>query len=468
MSFDNTARYKDRIEPSNSSLYNPYRQDPWAMRTYQAKQAQGSDRLETSQERLERELLEKFRRNHYKLPKGSLLMLAQVGKTLLLVVFLPPYFVGYLLPIWIFQKMLLPAAKVLEKGNEFVEKLAFRISAWSQIIVQTVQKKLKSLFQRKKIKEASSPNLFQELYNHLKEKVKELKIPERLQVMKKTFAQLKNQLAEKNYQLLQNFYKKSKQQMFARYTAIKEKTIALTKAHILKIQAKVLEKLKPFIAAAKFVDRTLDKTFKAMVKPFEIAYKKTAEWIAPVKPFLAAVVSGMIAPFAPIPRWIEKRAVSLNQRIESMAKTTQSIAQSAKQMVMNQLSALGERGVLLLTPFANFVKSAALKSAQTAKKKAAVVKKAMERLVRFVLDKGKEQAKKVKVIMERMGDKIKKASLHVLQFAKKTPSYLWNILKALFALLISFWKVYFKALRLLYSWTKVLTRYSFEKILERI
>lgn len=471
MTFNGTSRYKDRIESSGTSNLNPYRQDPWAMKAYQAKQMQAKDRIETSQERLERELMDKFRKNNYQLPKGSFLLMAHVGKAVMLFLFLPPYYLGYLMPIWIFQKLSLPAEKAMEVVKVVVESLMLRVSAWSNILYQTLAKKIAPLFKRKKVKD-KGPNLFQELGQRIQDKVKEsikvLKLAESYKQIRSFVSDQRIQWSSWVIQSTQRLYKSSKHKLQTLYRSLKIASLGFINRQSVKITQRFMVLAKPFIVAGQFVDRSIEKMVKRVSKAVEISYRKVADLLWPLKPVVTTIATILVIPAAQLSRFAEAASQALSKRLEKSSETMKSVVQRVSNEISKQVTAFVARTAALFAPAGQAVKGMVLYRLQQANKRLDVIKKALHRLVRSVLDKGKEHAKKAQVLLKQLGKKIKKVSFQAAVILSKTPLYLWGFLKGAFRIFISFCKVYWKAMRLLYAWTKVLTRYSFEKIVTSI
>jgi hypothetical protein len=474
MTFDSTSRYKDRIEPSTASYHmNPYRQDPWAMKSAQTYHAMSKDRVESSQEKLERELMEKFRRSNYRLPKGSLLIMAQVGKAVMLMVVLPPYFLFYLMPIWVFRTVILPAEKLLETVNQTISKGFLRISAWSTELFQIVTTKVSKWFKRdKKRAKDQRPNLFQELGTYLKQKIDERR--KVLQIGKRTVqvyafvVQQKRKVVDKVVRTVKQLYKKTKAQVMLKWNMWKAAGKSYVTRKLLSWKVAIVTKAQPLLKAMQKVDRALQKSANAISKTVQASYNKVAEQLQPLKPLVKTLVTVAAVPFTFASRMVERSFQRISRVVEKGGLAVKSISQRIIAEVARQLISISAKVGHMFAPVAFAIKAAAWHQFQKLVKKANAIKAALQRIVRSVLDKGSEQAKKGAAFLKKCSDKIVKAAQLSLQVLIKAPSYFWSLLKALGRLFISFCKVYFKALRLLWAWTKVLTRYSLEKLAARL
>lgn len=146
MAFDPSNRYRDRIESSTATYNNPYRLDRAPARAYetlQRKKPQRQDSAETEQQRLERQLLAEFQRNHFRLPAGRFVIVAEAGKFLILAILLPPYIFFYGMPKWMLEQV----APVVQKGahlfGEGLERLFLRISAWTTDVFAIASERLR-------------------------------------------------------------------------------------------------------------------------------------------------------------------------------------------------------------------------------------------------------------------------------------------------------------------------------------
>jgi hypothetical protein len=241
MTFDPNSRYKDRLEPSAPIYNNPYRQDNDAARGYARLHVQvgrEKDRYESRQVRLERDMLEKFQRSEFKVSSAHLALAVQIGRMLLLAIFLPPVMIFYTAPKWIFAQIASPLDRGLEKAIEGMQKMWMALSQATQNLWQISLSLVKKLYSSKKTKEKTrhGENVFQIIY-------KELKIT--TQRYKASFAEAFQKASEKFKHLAFNFQKMASQ------------FVTFSHAHVLKwtSQARsILQKgtalaKQPFIAA---------------------------------------------------------------------------------------------------------------------------------------------------------------------------------------------------------------------------
>lgn len=172
MSFDPSNRYQDRIESSASVYNNPYRLDSAPARAYETlqKNVRRKDSKETEQERLERHLLGEFQRNHFRLPAGRFVIIAEAGKYLVLAILLPPYIFFYGMPKWMLEQVSPPLKQSVEVIGNWIEKTFLRISAWTMDVFAIASERIRNLRKKEKRKKPvrEGDNLFKLFYKDLK------------------------------------------------------------------------------------------------------------------------------------------------------------------------------------------------------------------------------------------------------------------------------------------------------------
>lgn len=148
-------RYRDSIKSSDTYYVNPYREDFDYRRAECARAVKNLslDRLESTQERIERELLEKILAKKSKITPASFILLGQLGKFLFLALMLPPYVVFYGMPKLIFKKIAVIASKTSSHVGSYLTQFATKSSlylnkiyTWPQSKIRFLSSKIKELF----------------------------------------------------------------------------------------------------------------------------------------------------------------------------------------------------------------------------------------------------------------------------------------------------------------------------------
>lgn len=154
-------RYRDSIKSSDTYYVNPYREDFDYRRAEHARAVKNLslDRLESTQERIERELLEKILAKKSKITPASFILLGQLGKFLFLALMLPPYVVFYGMPKLAFKKLAIIASKTASQIGSYLSKFAAASSLYLNKIYTWPQSKIR--FLASKIKELVNQIVYQ-------------------------------------------------------------------------------------------------------------------------------------------------------------------------------------------------------------------------------------------------------------------------------------------------------------------
>lgn len=148
-------RYKDSVGSSNYYYTNPYREDFDYRRAEQARTVKNRavDSLETTQQRVERELLEKLMAKKGQMALGSIALLQQLGKFAFLALMLPPYIMFFGMPKLAFKKVhsiatsLVPhAAFYWNKAASYTSLQLTKIFTWPLHKTNLLLKKFKETF----------------------------------------------------------------------------------------------------------------------------------------------------------------------------------------------------------------------------------------------------------------------------------------------------------------------------------
>lgn len=152
MAFDPSSRYQDRVESCSDVYQNPYRQDRDSARAYHVLQVQrnhSTDTLETKQQQLERNLLNQFQRNQFRLPLGKLIIIGQIGQFLILAITLPTYMFFYGAPKWLLEQSLPRLSRLVDREGERLEKFIMITSEWSSSLFKAGIARIQLLFKSK-------------------------------------------------------------------------------------------------------------------------------------------------------------------------------------------------------------------------------------------------------------------------------------------------------------------------------
>lgn len=148
-------RYRDSIKSSDTYYVNPYREDFDYRRAERARAVKNLslDRLESTQERIERELLEKILAKKSKITPASFILLGQLGKFLFVALMLPPYVVFYGMPKLVFKKLAVIASTTASQVGSYLSKFAAtsslylnKIYTWPLNKIRFLSSKVKELF----------------------------------------------------------------------------------------------------------------------------------------------------------------------------------------------------------------------------------------------------------------------------------------------------------------------------------
>lgn len=269
MTFDPNSRYQDRIESSASAYNNPYRNDFDAAKGYgrlrHVEQGRLVDRYESKNEKYERALLDKFRLNEFKVSGESFALVFQIGKMVLLVIFMPPIVIFYTVPKWLFQQLAPVFDKGLEGAIQGMQKMWTAVMTWTQdlwkLSLSLIQKMNKSKKPLKKSRQGE----------HVYQSV--------LKEMKANFANAKAWMA----QSFENGMSKIKQGFSWVQRGVNYQLIRLSRSlsSAVSIFKKGLERGKEFIHAIYVPLKRGLRAFKEFNENALAALKKAANFIKP-------------------------------------------------------------------------------------------------------------------------------------------------------------------------------------------
>ena len=161
---------------------NPYDLRPQAdlarRKTAENTIALSPDSLEFKHAKMERELLEKFKKNEYFLPgNGKVAGAMSLGKFFLVAVLMPTYLFFYGFPRWLIKTTIPPAASVIVQAAQHIQGIVRFSAQWIQNIYKMVTNKTENMFAWNRGSEQSkqSPSGFLSLtYNFIANKINTL------------------------------------------------------------------------------------------------------------------------------------------------------------------------------------------------------------------------------------------------------------------------------------------------------
>jgi hypothetical protein len=462
MSFDPSTRYRDRIESSSRHYNNPYRQDLWSMNSYKAAVERGRDQLETHNQRVERQLIEKFQKNNFKAISGGFTAFVHIGKSIILILVAPPYFLLFIMPKWAFQNLM----PVAEKVNELIEGAWMRVSAWTVDIFGIFTTKIGELRAKmKRQKKESKPKQEKELdprLIQLKQKLKEIlkSIPRAQEKISQAIADLRIRLFAWINTKKNEFVKQVKS--IVQYGKQKfNERIEQLQARLINWMKPKLEKIARGFAA---IDRGLEKVVHALSVPLKKVYKAVSTVVQPVIPAVKATAQFLQMVMAPPLQFLFKHTSKASELAKSV------IVQSASAVQKGVTAAVQSFVVISQTAFRPFAVAAAWTSqeamrgvqhmAKRIRNVSTILAIVMKRAVLSCLEKGKEQAKK---FLQWAGKKAKSAGVAVISALltlKYLPGYLWKIAKFLLGIFYRLWRKFSHSFKVLYVLTKHLVRQS--------
>lgn len=473
-----TGGFKDSISSGDSHYNNPYSNDPGIMRGYSVRRAviyRSADTLETQQQRLERQVETRFLQNQ-QIPSGKIVIIAQVGKYAVLAFVLPPYYLLYEGPKWIFIQIEPLLWLAIEKSGDLLLMLStFAIDFWAGIgkKLQFYQKPKKILKERLlgfQQRIALGGQRFLAAWNKrllplknfiayiqglsIKAQKEKSALVERL---RKFPRQLQILLQEKRPRIEKYLQEKAVLAQEKLMTSFREIGQRMTKISW------------PFISfAKKLVSRASTPLSRAAHYTFKIlsAFASQLNRVAKetINPLFKKNRERLLRPLEKAKNVVKLRAISAyaqaEKRIQPIFKAIQTVAIAGMLPIQRSCTLLQVMAGKGAWRFMEKVQSAAaaLKRFQTA----------ANRLFIFVFDEGKRQAKKGYEKIQKSVDALlkKMAAAWILAVDKLSnfPDLMAKFLHKLIAVLLKAFRRTVWTCRLIWAWTKVLVRYSLNQI----
>lgn len=452
MSFNRTQRYQDTITSSAKTHHNAFRQDPWASKSYMAQKSGQADSLETNQQKMERELLDKFRQNHFRLSSGGITLLAHLGKGLVLILIMPPYFLFVKAPKFLMMG-LYPAVALIKNT---ILPFTGRVSAWTgdvfAIAYQRMLTMLRKLRMPKwpklKVKKTEIPfkNHFKKFDEALTKRLEQAM--HLFQKVRNPFHSIKNRFTEFAARLKENVQNglqwgtiKFKEQVFQFSTRLgaKAQKALLKTSSVVKYAGK---------KAGEVIDTTIEKLVVVLAPPVAASLKLIKWAVAP----LLQIPSQMALLISPPLQFIGskfKNSVAVLQKGSALASIARDVFKSAFGTLLQSTRQI-EAAVV------SFASKAAYHLVHQGKR----VASKMVEILKSLSEGGKRGGKKLLRFAKQKSLMIAQSALKALFIIKKLPSLLWIILSIIFHLL----RRGFHLLRILYASIKVLVRHSLEQL----
>lgn len=492
MSFN---RYTDRIESSANTYNNPYRQDRDSARAYQVLHARRPDTIESSQVRLERSLMQQFQSNQFRLPSQRLLIIAQVGRFIILAITLPPYIFFYGAPKWMLEQIKPLLVKMMDGTGTVLEKLMNATSAWSTDVFGFITQRAKQAFQRKAPKKKSKregDNLFQMLAKDLKAKIADwkaayakvkhhagnlqAKIQKRLaEATKASAANLmhKVQRAVKVFATpllaMQKYLKKT----FLSNTSNGEKVAV--QSNIVRLQSAVKNGVK---ATMRKLVKTAERAGKALT--YAAVQVKTAfattivqpvvAFVAPVAVFTknyvvpaakAALNIAVIKPLTIARAVVESSLVFIRERVQMVAIPIIHYGMKLAERSLNAVQKSLNVFILYQRAFVDHMR----RVSRTLTSMAQPFKRAFQRISSDLKEQSKRFYQRAKEKAVKAAAISKAAMQLAVAKSKQLPGMMWRAIKYLFKGLYLATKKTLWGIRVGLTWTKILVRYSYQTLI---
>lgn len=454
-----TGPYKDTISSGKAYYDNQYRNDPGVIKGYAKIREIGAskvDTIETSQQRLERDLQGQLY-NH-----GTILLMAEVGRYTILALVLPPYYLFFEGPKWVLIHLQPYMQLTLEKMGEFLLMIVtFSFDLWAGL-----GKKLQ-FFKRPKNYLKNKIELAQQFAHQWKEKIT-LKLAqilkpvirwgEKLQNLLKTYRE-KKQEAVLRFKTFPLWLKKTFSQKSTHLKAIiMEKCRSFAKkltSQISKIinpvaslvSGMLLKATTPIVQVAKTSAKVIQYAILAIVPPLQLWVQENLA--NPIKQAYKAV----IAPLEIVKNKIKEGVDFIRNEMVLKAHAVTKQAQNLALAAIVPLQRMAKEGSLSL-----------VKKMQEVMNRIKGIKPPIKRMFKLLFDQGKKHGKNAFAKLQKaaiFAFKKGKVCLNLaLKQIRKIPSLFARVWKHLRKGLVHIAKRIIWAARLLLAWTKVLLRYS--------
>ncbi len=459
--FDSTSRYKDKIQSCSDAPMNAYRQDPWAMQAHRAYHTKTRDTVETSQQRLERNFMERFKNGDFSIRSGKMLLLAQLSKGIVVILFLPPFFVFVLAPKWAVKTVLPVLSKALEIAGESGSRIFARVSAWNADVFAFIQHRLLSKFKRKsktvakvnRSRKIVSENTYKKL-KFLMHQFQELqkRCLTFIKRVQETFQELRCKVvsfAKMQLQRLKKFAASTASKSIERFRE-QAKSIGVAIA----VRAQALDRYLSQVIA--YVARPVFKAITVVIQPISTAIFFVS------RAAISYVNGSVVAPFQSALKYVQKTYKVIESSFKSFFNAIVSRIPSLPSLP--SLPSFPALNLAWLTArFSQMQNALLVRSNQLiekARKASSIIAQILTRAAKDCLAKGKSLLLKSKGVAVL----VKGLLLEMLELSKRAPGFLWRLLKELLRVFMKAFKRMFYLMRVSYALTKVLLRYFWQEL----
>lgn len=346
MSF-NPKIYRDSISRSNPhDLYevvrNPYAQKLRVKDTLEV--------IETEQERLEKEALQKFKANNFLSPQ-SLVFVGRAGRFLFVALTLPVSIFLYRIPKWLLLKAIPNMFQAGQKNIHKMKSIATNISYYASNLVQgfnRLQKKLMEGFKLSIEYVSWVSKSLKALFVHLKHPVIQTTYL-LLKPMQKGF-EFANRAFAKVRERTSVLAKKVEEKFKEMAKAVKTRSQAIIHETLLPIITPLVTPLQPLVEYAKFsmkkgkevVQSLKEKVSKPLQKISKKLWQESKKWLVATQRFIMPVIA-WIMPFSNFVRHsffqkCQQIKSKFDKTIEQVKKVVKPLMQESLGMIQNFLS----------------------------------------------------------------------------------------------------------------------------------
>jgi hypothetical protein len=431
-----------------------------------------------TQQQLSRQLEQSFLQKTHGWP---VLILIRTTRIVLIAFVYPPYFFLYMAPQWLYEKISPLLVDLLEKGSERMSRVFLRISAWSADVFGIVANRAKALLLKakntKKKQSRKGDNLFQALAKDLRTRFDQVK-----QVLK----EWRHALIKKSRSFYPRIQNRMKPLQLAYHHLLKrlaEPFVSFSKwGSIVKEQGAKL--IKAASAKQKSLREALERGFKELkelrkkaISSFENSAASLAHAIsASVKTAIASIVTPVWAlyqeriqePLRTVFAYVRKPAAFARGALnDGMQWVTRRVFEGMQVFFRwrNTAAAQGQRmWVKAVQKFMALQKTIA-SLWQRAGGALKQIWNPIRKKIGKILDDGQKRAKKRWLKFKKKGaliaQKIKTWAKNQLQ---QFPSRLYRFFLFLKASIFRGFRKLAWAIRVAFTWTKILIRYSYKTI----
>lgn len=463
------SRFRSDIQSCDKAYSNPYRMDPTAV-AVSKKMRKERDSIAPS----EQKLLEDFLKSqiiHNRLPPGATTLIANLGRGLVLMIVMPPFLVLYKTPKWIFEQLSPLLVKAAKEGGEKLGNMLLLILAWPTELYARIQDRLKKAlqFRLKKPQTKKGDNLFQLLMKDLRAHGQKILTP--LRWVAKTINNV-----QKNIKSTKNAFKEKLQlgnKAFLAFIKQGQQSIKNGVNEALKKIKQTANSLMPTlknvtIKALKPLDKLLEVSLGAITQVVQAGSKLFAAFSNPLAYFYQhTITEAAKATYKAITKPLEM----VSNALSSSATWMKQQAQLVVQPFMNLNAVINDRSQRVKV----YAQQTLEKYQRGVVDKMRQVARAMKRLlepmqiyVRKLWDQSKEGAKKQLQKWQKRANqaalKTKQAAIWLALHVKHFPSLCLKWLRRLYIWTIRLCKKFFWAIRVTFTWMKILLQYSFQKM----